>query len=104
MEGEGKIAGNLAVAGDTYFIPAGYGEVSFEGDMKVLLSEVRKYIAKAERGDEIKVQIIDDLGFEIANGSTKGNTKEDADKLIESLIEKFGMDKADISNIEYKNF
>ena len=63
VKGQGKIDGQAITVGDSFFVPADYGEYTLQGDMEIILTEIRKYYVGIDLGGTfIKGGIVDDLG------------------------------------------
>lgn len=73
VSGAGMLEGTCVSAGDSYFIAAGTGEVTLEGEMTVIISEVRKYYVETSGNTAL---LRDDLGTVIRERS--GETAEAA--------------------------
>ena len=50
VDGKGAVDGKAVSAGDSLFVPAGYGEVKLTGDMRIIMAEVRKYYVGIDLG------------------------------------------------------
>ena len=105
--GQGKV-GNVEIkAGESVFIPAGYGEVCLQGKMTLVTAEVRKYYVGIDLGGTfIKGGIVNDLGELVIDDKTPtesqfGATKvsENIANLAKSLIAKLGLDASDVEGI-----
>ena len=63
VKGEGKIGEFNAKKGESFFIPANYGEYLLQGNMEVILTQIRKYYIGIDLGGTfIKGGIVDDEG------------------------------------------
>ena len=107
VDGSGFI-GNKAVAlGDSWFIPADYGEVVLKGDMKLIMAEVRKYYVGIDLGGTfIKGGIVDDLGNIIYSEKTPTESDGGSEKvaeniasLVKALLKKTGLTAGDVVGI-----
>lgn len=104
VEGEGSIAGKSTRAGDSWFVPANYGEVILEGEMKLIMAEVRKYYVGIDLGGTfIKGGIVDDLGNivcedKVPTESEKGSegVAQNIAYLTEKLLKKLGLTSSDV--------
>lgn len=107
VEGEGEIAGKKVSLGDSWFIPAGYGEVSMSGNMHLIVAEVRKYYVGIDLGGTfIKGGIVDDLGQIIYEDKTPTESEKGADgvatniaNLVKTLLDKVGLGTDDVEGI-----
>lgn len=107
VKGEGKIGGKTVNLGDSYFIPAGYGEITFEGEMQLIMAEVRKYYVGIDLGGTfIKGGIVDDLGNIIYSDKIPTESEGGADKVAANIakltrivMEKVGLGKDDVEGI-----
>ncbi len=105
--GNGKIAGKTIALGDSWFVPAGYGEVLLTGDMQLIVAEVRKYYVGIDLGGTfIKGGIVDDLGNivyedKVPTESDKGAEKvaENIAALVKKLLKKVGLGADDVEGI-----
>ncbi|MBP3422994.1 MAG: ROK family protein [Clostridia bacterium] len=99
VQGEGEIDGQKVCLGDSYFVPAGYGEVVLQGEMQLIVAEVRKYYVGIDLGGTfIKGGIVDDLGNIIVEDKTPTESEKGAGRvatnianLAKSLMEKAGL-------------
>lgn len=99
VQGEGEIDGQKVCLGDSYFVPAGYGEFTLQGEMQLIVAEVRKYYVGIDLGGTfIKGGIVDDLGNIIVEDKTPTESDKGADRvatnianLAKSLMEKAGL-------------
>ena len=104
VKGEGAIDGQKVNLGDSYFVPAGYGEFALTGDMQIILAEVRKYYVGIDLGGTfIKGGIVDDLGNVIVEDKTPTESEKGATmvatniaNLAKSLMAKAGLIPDDI--------
>ena len=104
VKGEGAIDGQKVSLGDSYFVPAGYGEFALTGDMQIILAEVRKYYVGIDLGGTfIKGGIVDDLGNVIVEDKTPTESEKGATmvatniaNLAKSLMAKAGLIPDDI--------
>lgn len=105
--GQGKIDGKDVSLGDSWFVPAGCGEVLLQGDMQLIVAEVRKYYVGIDLGGTfIKGGIVDDLGNiiyedKVPTESNKGAEKvaENIAALVEKLLKKVGLGVDDVEGI-----
>ena len=107
VDGEGQIDGQTLALGDSYFVPAGYGEFTLTGKAKIILAEVRKYYVGIDLGGTfIKGGIVDDLGRIIVEDKTPTESAEGAGRvatnianLAKSLMAKAGLIPDDVVGI-----
>ena len=107
VSGEGVIDGKEIHAGDSFFVPAGYGKFELTGGMKVIMAEVRKYYVGIDLGGTfIKGGIVDDLGNIVYETKTPTESEKGADRvamniaaLVETLLKKVGLGKDDVEGI-----
>lgn len=82
VKGQGEIEGNTIIAGDSFFIPANYGEYVLRGDMEIILTEIRKYYIGIDLGGTfIKGGIVDDLGNIIISDKVPTERKKGAQRV-----------------------
>ena len=93
--------------GDSFIVPAGYGEFKLCGKATVLMTEIRKYYVGIDIGGTfIKGGIVDDLGRIIveskvptgAEGGDKAVAKNIAE-LVRALTQETGLETSDLSGI-----
>ena len=107
VRGEGTIGDKIFRAGDSFFIPAGYGEVKLSGKAELIMTQIRKYYVGIDLGGTfIKGGIVDDLGNLLVDGKVPTQSELGADKVAENisslvleLIKKAGLERADIEGI-----
>lgn len=107
VDGSGKIDGTPIARGDTFFVPADFGEVKIEGKMRLIVVEVRKYYVGIDLGGTfIKGGVVDDLGRIIAQDKIPTESEFGADrvamniaKLTEILLRRVGLSKGDVEGI-----
>ena len=107
VEGEGKIGDKVVALGDSWFVPAGYGEVVLSGKMQLIVAQVRKYYVGIDLGGTfIKGGIIDDLGNILLREKTPTESEKGADRvatnianLAKSLMEKLGLQPGDMEGL-----
>ena len=107
VDGKGAVDGKAVSAGDTLFVPAGYGEVKLSGEMRLIMAEVRKYYVGIDLGGTfIKGGIVDDLGNIIYQDKVPTESENGADRvalnianLAKMLLEKTGLSVDDVEGI-----
>lgn len=63
VSGVGQIDGQSMIAGDSFFVPADFGDYILSGKAEIILTEIRKYYIGIDLGGTfIKGGIVDDLG------------------------------------------
>ena len=107
VKGSGTVGDKAVSAGDSFFVPAGYGEVKLTGEMNIIMAEVRKYYVGIDLGGTfIKGGIVDDLGnivcqdkvpTESENGA--GRVATNIANLAKSLMAKVGLSADDVEGI-----
>ena len=106
-DGSGKIESTDFSRGDSFFIPASYGNFKIEGRATVLMTQIRKYFVGIDIGGTfIKGGVVDDLGTIIARdkiptGAEGGEKAVAANiaSLTGALIKKAGLEASDIVGI-----
>lgn len=104
VDGAGKVNGKAISLGDSWFVPAGYGEFTLSGNMRVIVAEVRKYYVGIDLGGTfIKGGIVDDLGRIILEDKTPTESEFGADRvagniaaLAKSLMARLGLQADDM--------
>ena len=107
VKGKGQIDGNAIAAGDTFFVPAGYGELKISGDVEVIMSEVRKYYVGIDLGGTfIKGAIVNDKGEIVIKDKVPTESEKGSDgvarniaSLVSSLLKKANMTVSDVVGI-----
>lgn len=104
VAGNCDIEGRTASAGDTFFVPAGYGRFTLSGNAEVILSDVEKYFATVTRDDiSVKAEVVSSNGNVIAVGMKRienENPEEEKSRLLEKILLSLGMDTSDLSGIK----
>ncbi len=107
VEGEGEIDGQKLGLGDSYFVPASYGEFTLKGNAQLIVAEVRKYYVGIDLGGTfIKGGIVDDLGNIILQDKTPTESEKGATmvatniaNLAKSLLARTGLNPDDTEGI-----
>lgn len=107
VSGNGEVDGKAVSVGDSWFVPAGYGEVVFRGDMHLICAEVRKYYVGIDLGGTfIKGGIVDDLGNVILEDKTPTESEKGAEgvaaniaALANSLMARLGLNQEDMEGL-----
>jgi len=107
VAGNGKIGDKSVSLGDSWFVPAGYGEVALSGDMQLIVAQVRKYYVGIDLGGTfIKGGIVDDLGNIVYEDKTPTESEKGAEKVAENiaalaqkLLKKVGLGADDVEGI-----
>ncbi len=107
VNGSGKIGNIVVETGDSFFVPAGYGEVALEGKMDLIMAEVRKYYVGIDLGGTfIKGGIVDDLGNIIYADKVPTESEFGADRvalnianLAKSLMKRCGLNADDMEGL-----
>ena len=107
VDGSGTVGGMTVSAGDSLFVPAGYGEVKLTGEMCLIMAEVRKYYVGIDLGGTfIKGGIVDDLGSIIYQDKVPTESEFGAGRvalnianLVKMLLEKTGLSTEDVEGI-----
>ena len=107
VEGSGTLGGQKVALGDSFFIPAAYGEVAITGKMHLIVAEVRKYYVGIDLGGTfIKGGIVDDLGNIIYQDKTPTESENGADRvatnianLAKALMKRVGLTAGDVEGI-----
>lgn len=111
VSGKGRIGSKEMCCGDTFFVPATYGEFTVSGAAEILISEVRKYhaaIVRTENG--FVLSLADDLGdtlwrSDVAYTNEAENLLKDNIKQLQNGFEKMfaqtGITARDITFIDF---
>ena len=107
VRGNGLICNAPINCGSTRFISADDETINIEGDMVLIMTEVRKYYIGIDLGGTfIKGGIVDDLGNIVCSDkiptesdSGDGKVASNIAKLSKTLMEKLGMSASDVEGI-----
>ena len=107
VSGEGSINGKAIALGDSWFVPAGFGEFIVSGEMHLIMTEVRKYYVGIDLGGTfIKGGIVDALGNILVEDKTPTESEGGAGRvatnianLVKSLMKKLGLEAGDVEGI-----
>ena len=105
--GAGTLADKKIKAGDSYFVPAGYGKFTLSGNMEVVMTEIRKYYLGIDLGGTfIKGGIVDDKGEILLSDKVPTESEKGAEgvaqniaKLCKMLLDRAGMQASDIQGV-----
>ena len=85
--GSGKINGQNFKRGDSFFIPAGYGNYTLEGYMTTILTDIRRYCLGINIGRNIiRSAIIDDEGNIVFRGKVTTDRKKGEDMVLYNIL------------------
>lgn len=110
VSGEGKIGDKIMRRGDTFFVPATYGEFTVSGTAELLIAEVRKYHAAASYPQNCgELSLADDLGAVLwrdtfaagTPGVLTDNEKRALASGFEKMFRKTGITARDITYIDF---
>lgn len=107
IRGEGSIDGKKICLGDTFFVPADYGKYTVNGELTLIMSDVRKYYIGIDLGGTfIKGGIVDDEGNIIVRDKLPTESEKGADgvanniaSLCKILLEKANMSSSDVVGV-----
>ena len=107
VKGQGEIDGQAVKQGDSFFVPANYGEYVAKGDMEIIMTEVRKYYIGIDLGGTfIKCGIVDDFGNILVSDKVPTESEKGADRvalnianLCKTLLSRVNMTASDIVGI-----
>ena len=107
VKGQGELDGQAVRTGDSFFVPANYGEYTLNGDMEIVMTEIRKYYIGIDLGGTfIKGGIVDDAGNILIRDKVPTEKEKGADKvalnianLCKTLLERVNMTSSDIIGI-----
>ena len=107
VKGQGEIDGQVIQMGDSFFVPAHYGEYVVKGDMEIIMTEIRKYYIGIDLGGTfIKGGIVDDLGNILVSDKVPTESEKGADRvalnianLCKTLLSNENMGASDIVGI-----
>lgn len=107
VSGEGTLADKKITAGDSYFVPAGYGKFTLSGSMEVVMTEIRKYYLGIDLGGTfIKGGIVDDKGEIVISDKVPTESEKGAEgvaqniaRLCKMLLDRAGMQASDMQGV-----
>jgi len=107
VNGQGTLDGQRVSAGDSFFVPADYGKYTLEGDMEIIMTDIRKYYIGIDLGGTfIKGGIVDDEGNIIVRDKVPTEREKGADgvvanivKLCHLLMDKLNLTAADVVGV-----
>ena len=107
VKGQGEIDGQAVKQGDSFFVPANYGEYALKGDMEIIMTEIRKYYIGIDLGGTfIKGGIVDDLGNILISNKVPTESEKGADRvalnianLCKTMLANVNMTTSDIVGI-----
>ena len=107
VKGKGEIDGQTINVGDSFFVPANYGEYELKGDMEIIVTEIRKYYIGIDLGGTfIKGGIVDDTGRIILQDKVPTESENGAGRvalnianLCKSLLKNANMTANDVVGI-----
>ena len=105
--GAGKVDGENAVAGDSFFCPADDKKILLEGEMKTVVTEIRKYYVGIDLGGTfIKGGIVNALGEILVQDKTPTESEKGAQgvaqniaKLAKKLMADAGLSAEDVEGL-----
>ena len=104
VAGAGKINGRAVCTGDSFFVPADFGELVIDGRVERILTEIRKYYIGIDLGGTfIKGGIVDDVGNILVQDKIETRRENGASAvaqrivmLAKSLLESANMSESDV--------
>ena len=87
VRGEGSIDGQKISRGDSFFVPAGYGKYTLEGEMEISMTDVRKYYVGIDLGGTfIKGGIVDSCGNIVVRNKIPTESEKGADGVVANIV------------------
>ena len=107
VKGQGEIDGQTMQTGDSFFVPANFGEYTLKGDMEIIMTEIRKYYIGIDLGGTfIKGGIVNDLGNILISDKVPTESEKGADRvalnianLCKTLLKQVNMTASDIVGV-----
>ena len=102
VKGSGEIDGQEMRAGESFFVPAGYGDFSLCGNADVVISQVRAYHAEyfGDGKSYVNCAIVDDLGRPLVQTRKRFRAEKNYDEkvhaTIKELLKSVGMTEDDL--------
>ena len=87
VRGCGRLNNESVNAGDSFFLPAGLGNYTLEGEMEIIMTETRKYYIGIDLGGTfIKGGIVDDEGRIIIKDKVPTESDKGASAVIANIV------------------
>ena len=87
VKGEGKLDGQTVRAGDSFFVPADYGPYTLDGEMEIIMTDIRKYYIGIDLGGTfIKGGIVDDEGNIITRDKVPTESEKGASGVVANIV------------------
>lgn len=106
VDGDGSIDGQDVHRGDSFFVPAGYGQYALSGNMTVIITDIRKYFINiTASGNLTGGAIVDDNGEVITTASQVLDVSSEEESIISLcnlLTNKVNMTNSDITEIIFQ--
>lgn len=107
VKGHGEIDGQAVKQGDSFFVPANYGEYEVKGEMEIIMTEIRKYYIGIDLGGTfIKGGIVDDTGRIVIQDKVPTESEKGASvvamniaNLCKALLDRVNMTASDVVGI-----
>jgi len=100
-QGEGIVNGQKIECGDSFFVPAGFGEYTLDGKMTLILTDVRKYYLEINSSDAfIEGKIVDDEETAVGIAKITANVNsENIVSLCKDLMARANLSPSDITGV-----
>ena len=87
VKGNGEVDGQSVKAGDSFFVPADFGEFIIKGDMEIIMTQVRKYYIGIDLGGTfIKGGIVDDEGNILVSDKIPTEREYGGDRVTSNIV------------------
>ena len=87
IDGEGQINGEKICQGNSFLVSAGFGTYTLEGDLTVILTDIRKYYLGIDLGGTfIKGGIVDDQGNIVLRDKVPTQSETGADGVVANIV------------------
>ena len=107
VDGQGELDGQSIRKGDSFFVPAGYGNYQIKGEVQIIMTEIKRYYIGIDLGGTfIKGGIVDDTGNILISDKVPTESEKGAGRVAlnianlgKSLLEKLNLTVSDMVGV-----
>lgn len=107
VDGQGELDGQSIRKGDSFFVPAGYGDYQIKGEVQIIMTEIKRYYIGIDLGGTfIKGGIVDDTGNILISDKVPTESEKGAGRVAlnianlgKSLLEKLNLTVSDMVGV-----
>ena len=107
VDGQGELDGQRIRKGDSFFVPAGYGDYQIKGEVQIIMTEIKRYYIGIDLGGTfIKGGIVDDTGNILISDKVPTESEKGAGRVAlnianlgKSLLEKLNLTVSDMVGV-----